>query len=103
MVKPRESASSVPRGLVPKEGSKDYKVKQRHLVLKLKEDRQRRDEVREIVRETSKGKKKNLITGNELYNSFHTQTQFWCNLWPGRGRTLALGGVFFFFFFKAVE
>lgn len=32
----------------------------------------------------------NLIVENELYNSFHTQTQF-CNLWLGQGRILPLG------------
>lgn len=31
----------------------------------------------------------NLIVENELYNSFHTQTQF-CNLWLGQGRILPL-------------
>lgn len=38
----------------------------------------------------------NLITENELYNSFHTQAHC-CNLWLGHGRILALGLLFFFF------
>lgn len=42
----------------------------------------------------------NLIMENELYNSFHTQTDG-CNLWLGQGRILALG--FFFFFVNAIE